>query len=250
MKKLFATLLSLLFSFALLAGCSPADSAAPSPYASPTASALQDSGAAQPSDSTIVDSGSSPASSGVATQPVGNIAAAPATNAPAPQATAQPAAAQPASKAPAAQATAKPATQKPAATAAPQNNNTIACTISVDCKTAVNKGYVVASQVSSGGTMLSSTSVTLEKGDSVYDALKKVESRCGRIIKQGSGSRIYVQAINSLGERDCGSGSGWMYSVNGSYPNQSCSAYILKNGDRIQWRYTLDQGVDLGAKRS
>ncbi len=40
--------------------------------------------------------------------------------------------------------------------------------------------------------------------------------------------------------------SGWMYSVNGWFPNYGCSRYALKDGDIVEWRYTCDLGYDVG----
>ena len=57
---------------------------------------------------------------------------------------------------------------------------------------------------------------------------------------------VYVEGINNLYEFDCGELSGWMYSVNGIYPNYGCSSYILKDGDVICWVYTCDLGYDVG----
>ena len=57
----------------------------------------------------------------------------------------------------------------------------------------------------------------------------------------------YVQGINSLFEFDNGAGSGWIYSVNGEYQGAGCGAYILSDGDCVEWRYTLDFGKDIGA---
>lgn len=55
----------------------------------------------------------------------------------------------------------------------------------------------------------------------------------------GSGSRI--------GEFDYTSGSGWMYSLRGTYyPGQSMSAVYLKDGDVLTLRYTLAYGWDIG----
>ena len=58
----------------------------------------------------------------------------------------------------------------------------------------------------------------------------------------------YVEGINNLYEFDCGEQSGWMYAVNGWYPNYGCSAYTLSDGDVIGWAYTCNgYGADLGA---
>ena len=58
----------------------------------------------------------------------------------------------------------------------------------------------------------------------------------------------YVEGIHNLYEFDCGFQSGWMYSVNGWYPNYGASRYALKQGDVVQWRYTCDYGYDVGGE--
>ena len=59
---------------------------------------------------------------------------------------------------------------------------------------------------------------------------------------------ISSQGINQLYEFDCGKNSGWMYSVNGEYPNYGASSYNLKDGDKVEWRYTCNLGSDVGDK--
>ncbi len=48
-------------------------------------------------------------------------------------------------------------------------------------------------------------------------------------------------------EFDVGSQSGWMYKVNGWFPNYGCSRYALQQGDEICWMYTcVGLGEDIG----
>ncbi len=56
----------------------------------------------------------------------------------------------------------------------------------------------------------------------------------------------YIEGINNLYEFDGGETSGWMYAVNGWYPNYGCSRYLVKENDNITWNYTCDLGRDLG----
>ena len=56
----------------------------------------------------------------------------------------------------------------------------------------------------------------------------------------------YIEGIGNLYEFDCGELSGWMYSVNGEFPNYGCSGYTLQDGDVICWVYTCDLGEDVG----
>lgn len=51
---------------------------------------------------------------------------------------------------------------------------------------------------------------------------------------------------DSLGEFDFTEGSGWMYSVNGIYPNVGFSDYYFKDGDVVRIRFTLALGADIG----
>ena len=50
----------------------------------------------------------------------------------------------------------------------------------------------------------------------------------------------------SLGEFDYTSGSGWMYSVNGSFPNYGFADYFPQDGDVVRVCFTLALGRDVG----
>lgn len=128
------------------------------------------------------------------------------------------------------------------------------CTISISCNTALNnmdklRTPAVASAIPSSGTILSTTTVTFTEGESVYDVLQRV-CRDNGIQMESSWTATYnsayVEGINNLYEFDVGSGSGWMYKVNGWFPNYGCSSYELKNGDNICWVYTCNLGDDVG----
>lgn len=58
----------------------------------------------------------------------------------------------------------------------------------------------------------------------------------------------YVSSIEGLAEFDGGPNSGWMYRVNGVFPNHSASLHKIYAGDKVEWLYTRDLGKDLGAK--
>ncbi len=101
------------------------------------------------------------------------------------------------------------------------------------------KGVTVSVSIDSSaadGSVSSSGTFTLEQGASAYDAL------CALGVSVSSSQSmygVYVTAIGGLAEKDgrYGASSGWMYAVNGARPNVSCSAYALKDGDRITWTY-------------
>ena len=105
------------------------------------------------------------------------------------------------------------------------------------------------SLVPSDGVILSTTTVTFEDGDTVYDVLQRVCRDNGihmDSVWTAKYNSAYVKGINNLYEFDVGEGSGWMYKVNGWFPNYGCSRYALQNGDVVNWVYTCDLGYDVG----
>ena len=55
----------------------------------------------------------------------------------------------------------------------------------------------------------------------------------------------YVAGIHYLYEYDFGDLSGWMYHVNGTAPSVCSDAYVLADGDVIEWLYSCEIGNDL-----
>lgn len=130
---------------------------------------------------------------------------------------------------------------------------TYTCTFSIECSTILNNLEDLdpdkLEMVPSNGTILAKTEVEFYEGESVYDVLQRVCRENG-IHMEASWTPIYnssyVEGIHNLYEFDCGSLSGWMYRVDGWYPNYGCSRYQLKDGERVEWRYTCDLGNDVG----
>ena len=91
--------------------------------------------------------------------------------------------------------------------------------------------------------------MTVKKGSTVYDVLNRVCRNKGIHVEASytpTYGSYYVKGINYLYEFDGGKLSGWMYKVNGSFPNYGSSEYTLKDGDKIVWVYTCDLGKDVG----
>lgn len=129
------------------------------------------------------------------------------------------------------------------------------CTIEVRCDTILdNMGDLApgkSSCVPANGVILTASTVRFAQGDTVLDVLKAASSATGLQLEYsytpGYGS-YYVEGINNLYEFDCGNESGWMYKVNGWFPNYGCSEYQVRDGDVIVWCYTCKgYGADLGA---
>lgn len=75
---------------------------------------------------------------------------------------------------------------------------------------------------------------TFKKGATAYDALCATGLS---VSTKSSQYGLYVSAIGGLAEFEYGGKSGWMYSINGSALNVSCSKYVLKDGDAVRWYY-------------
>lgn len=82
--------------------------------------------------------------------------------------------------------------------------------------------------------------VEIEDGYSVYDVLKTYASQNSLTLNTtGFGSIIYVKGINGLNEFDHGQNSGWLYTVNGVQPTIGAGSYKVKDGDHIEWNYSI-----------
>lgn len=75
-----------------------------------------------------------------------------------------------------------------------------------------------------------------------------VELVGAELEKQGTPwpTEIVEGSIDYLGEYSFGMGSGWMYSVDGTYPNVGFGDYRLYDGATLRVRYTLWYGKDIG----
>ncbi len=103
------------------------------------------------------------------------------------------------------------------------------------------------------GVILPKTEYVLRPGDTVYDILaravryNKIQMEYQGADKNAFGS-VYIQGIHYIYEFSCGALSGWMYKVNGEFPDYGCSRYQLHHGDVIEWVYTCDLGRDVGCE--
>lgn len=129
----------------------------------------------------------------------------------------------------------------------------LTCTLLVECSTILNNmGDLTEgkeSLVPADGIIYEKQTVTFYEGESVFDVLLR-EMQNNRIhmeyVMTPMYNSNYIEGINNLYEKDCGRWSGWMYCVNGWYPNYGCSRYQVQQGDEIEWHYTCDLGRDLG----
>ncbi len=130
--------------------------------------------------------------------------------------------------------------------------NSKTCYLSITCHTILdNMGDLEDGKevlVPSDGVILPETEVEFFEGESVFNVLQR-ETRNRRIHMESRFvsmyNSAYIEGIGNLYEFDCGSGSGWMYRVNGWFPNYGVSRYAVQQGDVIELIYTCDLGKDL-----
>ena len=141
----------------------------------------------------------------------------------------------------------------------PQGGNpgsySYSCTVTIRCDTILSHMSDLAAgkeaYVPANGVILASIRVQFSEGESVYDVLKRVCSYANIPIQYSytvAYGGYYIEGINNICEFDCGPQSGWMYKVNGWFPNYGSMYYALSDGDDIVWAYSCEGlGEDIGA---
>ena len=119
----------------------------------------------------------------------------------------------------------------------------INCSITIECKSILNNMDDLKPEhekyVPKNGIMLDNYKTTLKSKSTVYDLLKKACNDKGiTYTAKDTMYSVYIVGINNIDEKDCGKDSGWMYSVNGSFPNVSVDSKKLKDDDKVVFTYT------------
>ena len=136
-------------------------------------------------------------------------------------------------------------------------NQEYTCFLSVRCDTILNNMTWLDPEkiemVPADGVIFAEREVSFYEGESVFQVLLR-EMKQNKIHLEYENTPIYnsayIEGIANLYEFDCGELSGWMYKVNGWFPNYGCSRYQLMPGDRVEWVYTCDLGADVGGSSS
>ncbi|PWL88727.1 MAG: hypothetical protein DBY14_01785 [Escherichia coli] len=125
----------------------------------------------------------------------------------------------------------------------------IYCTVEIDCSEIVkNKDNFNKEQqvlydryVDGKRTILSPVTVKVKNKSSAYKATELACKQNGiKMTKKNSGFGIYIVGFDGINEKMFGKTSGWHYYVNGKSPSFSCSAYELKDGDKVSFIYTCN----------
>lgn len=142
-------------------------------------------------------------------------------------------------------------TAKQTETKAPETEKVMTCTVSINCSTILNNmdklDPAKKSLIPSDGWILYTT-VDFTEGETAFDVVQRACNNSGIAIEyRGTQYSAYVEGINNIYEFDCGEQSGWMYNVNGDFPNYGSSSYELSDGDTVAWVYTCTGlGTDVG----
>ena len=118
-------------------------------------------------------------------------------------------------------------------------------TLSIRCDT-IKDREKVNRLIPDDGIILDTTTFTAAEGDTVYDVLMQaIRAEHIPLDNRGAKGAAYIAGINALYEFDYGELSGWMYRVNGAFPDVGCQSYTVHEGDKIEWLYTTNIGKDL-----
>lgn len=119
------------------------------------------------------------------------------------------------------------------------------CTVSIVCDTVLAHLDVLeegkAPYLPEDAVILPETEVSFSEEDTAFTVLQRV-CAAADIPLEYSWTPLYdsyyIEGIGHLYEFDCGSASGWMFEINGRFPEQGSSSCALQDGDEIVWCYT------------
>ena len=109
--------------------------------------------------------------------------------------------------------------------------------VKIICTNAVKYGVKDIKLPENG--IMADCEVPYTEGMTAMDALKAAAKLKGIEVDESHG---YVRGIGGLYEKDCSGSSGWLYNVNGEYPNVACDKYKLNENDTMTFIYTAEQG--------
>lgn len=139
----------------------------------------------------------------------------------------------------------KQTTSKPKAPPANQSNKQL----EKEVPAANTITYSIVISEATNEIPLPPTEMEITEGETVLNALIRItkDRKIQMDYRGGRGATAYVEGINNVYEFDRGQGSGWMYSVNGIFPDRGAGVVPLMAGDLVEWQYTTNLGQDLNA---
>lgn len=136
-------------------------------------------------------------------------------------------------------------------TIAPDSNaERMTCTVEIRCDTVLTQEKKHSYAAPSDGVILPPTPVKFTQGETAYEVLRRVCKAAGIDVTYNYMPLIggyYVTGIDGLEEHDFGPGSGWLFEVNGWFPNFGSGKYEISDSDFVVWHYSCEGGgTDLG----
>lgn len=132
--------------------------------------------------------------------------------------------------------------------------NELVCKLEIRCDNLINCADLDPDKVElvpEDGVLFTAADVVFFEGESVFNVLQRTMKQNKQhleFVQTPLYNSAFIEGICNLYTFDAGALSGWMYSVNGVFPNYGCSQYVVQAGDVIQWHYTCDLGADLGTE--
>lgn len=126
------------------------------------------------------------------------------------------------------------------------NEGDMRVTVSADCSAAlaamdkIDEEINPASVIPEDGMVIACRETAVAEGATAFDAL--VAAARGRRVAVdyvGSFYGVYVRGIGHIYEFGFGDMSGWTYTVNGESPDVSAGEFVLSEGDRVEFVYTV-----------
>lgn len=120
------------------------------------------------------------------------------------------------------------------------------CSAALDNMGSIDERVNTADVIPADGVVIAYCEVPLPEGATAFEALT-LAARQQQVRVDGSGTvyGVYVSAIGHIAEFGFGDMSGWLYSVNGEYPEVSCGEYRLHDGDAVEFHYTCGYGAGM-----
>lgn len=121
------------------------------------------------------------------------------------------------------------------------------CLAALDDMDSIDEDVNPADVIPPDGIVIAQCGLSLPEGASAFDALTSAaRAQKVRVDYTGGMYGTYVRSIGYISEFGFGELSGWMYRVNGKFPDTSASNYVLSEGDVVEFVYTCDLGRDVG----
>lgn len=125
------------------------------------------------------------------------------------------------------------------------------CSLSISCETLLANKEVVESLsadkkaiLPQDGIVLAETEIGFLQDETVLAMVKRYFTANKLHIDISEDS--FIQGIANIYNGDAGGWSGWFFFINGECASVGANEVVLKDGDRVEFKYSCDCGPDLG----